>query len=105
MRASASGLTSECAELAVSHVDLMFHILCRLGFGVSLDAAAKGMNLAPKTMNGGLKTQMQSRFEKRASKTGIGKNIAGTYLRGKVLQTTPWEWSPSDGTSSYSGRA
>ena len=54
---------------------------------------------------GGLKTQMQSRFEKRASKTGIGKNIAGTYLRGKVLQTSPWEWSPSDGTSSYSGRA
>ncbi len=54
---------------------------------------------------GGLKTQMQSRFEKRASKTGIGKNIAGTYLRGKVLQTSPWEWSPSDGKSSYSGRA
>ena len=31
---------------------MMFHILCKLGYGVSLDAAAKGMGLAGKTMNG-----------------------------------------------------
>ena len=34
---------------------------------------------------GGLKTQMQSRFKKRASKTGIGKNIAGTVPKGESL--------------------
>ena len=30
----------------------MFHLLCKLGYGVSLDAAAHGMNLAGKTLNG-----------------------------------------------------
>jgi hypothetical protein len=34
----------------------MFHVLCRLGYGVGLDAAARGMGLAGKTkgMNGDL---------------------------------------------------
>ncbi len=50
--AEESGLLSECKQLAARHVDMMFHILCKLGYGVSLDAAAKGMNFAGKTMNG-----------------------------------------------------
>ena len=37
-----------CRCLATDHVDMMFHILCVRGFGVSLDAAAKGMGLAGK---------------------------------------------------------
>ena len=32
----------------VGHVDMMFQVLCQLGFGVSLDAAARGMRLARK---------------------------------------------------------
>ncbi len=52
--AEESGMLAECRELAVSHVDMMFHILCRLGYGVSLNAAAKGMGLEgkPESMNG-----------------------------------------------------
>lgn len=50
--AEESGLLTECKALAVAHVDPMFHILCKLGYGVSLDAAAKGMGLAGKAMNG-----------------------------------------------------
>ena len=50
--AEESGLLSPCRSLAFHHVDMMFHILCKQGFGVSLDAAAKGMGLAGKTMNG-----------------------------------------------------
>jgi hypothetical protein len=50
--AEESGLKAECSQLAVSHIDMMFHVLCKLGFGVSLDAAAHGMGLAGKTMNG-----------------------------------------------------
>ncbi len=35
---------------------MMFHVLCQLGHGVGLDAAARGMGLAgkPEGMNGGL---------------------------------------------------
>ena len=52
--AEESGMLNECRELAVQHVDMMFHILCRLGFGVSLNAAAQGMGLPgkPEGMNG-----------------------------------------------------
>jgi hypothetical protein len=52
--AEESGMLAECRELAVRHIDMMFHVLCKLGYGVSLDAAAKGMGLEgkPEGMNG-----------------------------------------------------
>ena len=54
--AEESGMLAECRELAMNHVDMMFHILCKKGFGVSLQAAAKGMGLAgkPEGMNGAM---------------------------------------------------
>ena len=47
--AEESGMLEQCKRLAKCHVDLMFHVLCELGYGVGLDAAAKGMRLAGKT--------------------------------------------------------
>ncbi len=38
----------KCRSLAVDHVDMMFHVLCQLGYGIGLDAAAKGMDLVGK---------------------------------------------------------
>lgn len=54
--AEESGMLADCRELAMNHVDMMFHILCRLGYGVSLDAAAKGMGLEgkPEGMSGAM---------------------------------------------------
>jgi hypothetical protein len=54
--AEESGMSAECKTLALSHVDMMFHVLCRLGYGVSLDAVARGMGVAgkPEGMNGKL---------------------------------------------------
>ncbi len=46
--AEESHMLAECRQLATDHVDMMFHILCQRGFGVSLDAAARGMGLAGK---------------------------------------------------------
>ena len=39
--AKESGMLVNCRTLAQNHVDMMFHVLCRLGYGVSLDAAAR----------------------------------------------------------------
>ena len=52
--AEESGMLEPCRSLAVGHVDMMFHILCRLGYPVGLDAAARGMGLPgkPEGMNG-----------------------------------------------------
>jgi len=46
--AEESGMLDECRSLAVGHVDMMFHIVCQRGHGVSLDNAAKGMDIAGK---------------------------------------------------------
>ena len=46
--AEESGMLDECAKLARDHVDMMFHVVCRLGYGVSLDSAAKGMGISGK---------------------------------------------------------
>lgn len=43
-----SGESKLCRQLAAEHVDMMFHILCRIGFGVALDSAAKGMGIEGK---------------------------------------------------------
>lgn len=50
--AHASGMLHECKALAIDHIDMMFHVLCAVGFGVSLDAAAHGLNIVGKRMQG-----------------------------------------------------
>ena len=46
--AEESGMHEKCKSLAIDHVDMMFHVLCQLGFGISLNAAARGMRLLRK---------------------------------------------------------
>ena len=41
--AEESGRHDLCSQLAVTHVDLMFHLFCEKGFAVGLDAAAKAL--------------------------------------------------------------
>ena len=49
-----------CRQLAVTHVDLMFHVFCEKGFAVGLDAAAKALCARGKTkgMQAALAPQM-----------------------------------------------
>jgi len=58
--AEESGLSKECCDLAVEHVDMMFHVLCRLGFGVALGSAAKGLGVGikPAGVSGSLIPQL-----------------------------------------------
>jgi hypothetical protein len=46
--AEESGMLRECRALALGHVDMMFHLFCRLGHFVGLEAAARGTGLAGK---------------------------------------------------------
>jgi RNase_H superfamily len=46
--AEESRMLQQCKELAFHHVDMMFHLVCKLGYGVSLDSAAQGMNMPGK---------------------------------------------------------
>jgi len=55
-----SGLVDECRELALDHVDMMFHFFCLNGFPLALNKAAKGMGLSGKSsdVNGALAPKM-----------------------------------------------
>jgi len=46
--AEESNLLPQCRALVTDHVDMMFHIFCLRGFGVGLDAAARGMDIKGK---------------------------------------------------------
>jgi len=46
--AEESGLHKECRDLAIGHVDMMFHFFCEKGYPLGLDTAAKGMGLVGK---------------------------------------------------------
>jgi len=42
------GAGDQCVELALSHVDMMFHVVCSQGHYLGLDKAAQGMSLSGK---------------------------------------------------------
>lgn len=46
--AEESAARSECEKVALKHVDMMFHIVCELGYPVSLDKAAQGLGVPGK---------------------------------------------------------
>jgi len=46
--AEESGMRETCADLAINHVDMFFHIFCTLGYGPGLAKAAEGMGLSGK---------------------------------------------------------
>lgn len=46
--AEESGDPKGCRECALSHVDMMFHVFCSLGFPIGLDKTAQGMGLPGK---------------------------------------------------------
>jgi hypothetical protein len=46
--AEESGAAGSCHECARGHVDMMFHIVCSLGYPVALDKGAQGMGLPGK---------------------------------------------------------
>jgi len=46
--AEESAAAAKCRECALAHVDMMFHIVCALGYPVALDKGAQGMGLPGK---------------------------------------------------------
>ena len=58
-------LPVECSKLARQHVDMMFQVVCQMGYMLSLDAAAKGMGIRGKLegMSGQLAPEMWERGE------------------------------------------
>ncbi len=57
--AEESGRQDDCKQLALSHVDMLFHVFCGKGFGVGLNAAAKAIGLSkPADVDGSMAPQL-----------------------------------------------
>lgn len=58
--AEESSALEECKELAMNHVDMMFHVFCDRGFPVALDKAAQALRIPgkPAGMSGMLAPQL-----------------------------------------------
>lgn len=63
--AEESGMHEECKELALNHIDMMFHFFASKGYPLGLDAASKGMGLPgkPEGMDGAIAPQMWAKGE------------------------------------------
>lgn len=63
--AEESGEWRTCEELAIDHVDMMFHVFCEKGFCVGLEAATKAIGVEGKTagMNAELIPQLWAKGE------------------------------------------
>jgi hypothetical protein len=87
--AEESGMLRECRELASNHVDMMFHVLCRLGYGVSLDAAARGMGIKGKLkgISGELAPVLWARGEREKVLAYVGQDVRTTMELARECET------------------
>jgi len=86
--AEESGRLDECRKLALSHVDMMFHIFCEKGYGVGLNAAAQAIGLSkPSGIDGSMAPKLwkdgdhERVLEYVSNDCGITLNIAETSER------------------------
>ncbi len=57
--AEESGRLDDCHELALNHIDMMFHFFCGKGFAIGLNAAAKSIGInKPEDIDGSVAPQL-----------------------------------------------
>ena len=94
--AEESQMLRECRQLAANHVDMMFHILCRLGYGVGLDAAARGMGITgkPEGMSGAVAPVLWAEGRREE----VLRYVAGTCVRLWTWRRSAKPFAPSVGS-------
>jgi len=88
--AQESGMTEECGQLALNHVDLMFIVTCTKGWFLGLDKALSGAGISGKVKKLTLSNGERSDMSGALAPTLWAKqeyNAVLTYLKGDVVQT------------------
>jgi hypothetical protein len=86
--AEESGMLTECRQLAVDHVDMMFHLFCLQGYPLGLDKAAKGMGLAgkPAGMSGALAPPMWAAGQRQEVLQYLEEDVRTTLALAKAVE-------------------
>ena len=101
--AEESGARDECKQLALGHVDLMFHVFCDRGYPVALDKAAQALGVPgkPQGMSGLLAPRLwaQGKFQEVLDYVAQDVRIAlGVAL--KCEERRKFEWITQKGSKS-----
>ncbi len=101
--AEESGAWAECKELALNHVDMMFHVFCDRGFPVALDKAAEALKIPgkPPGMSGLLAPRLwaQGRYPEVLNYVAQDVRIA-LEIAHKCDQRRKFQWLTRKGTIS-----
>lgn len=100
--AEESGLIDQCKELALNHIDMMFHFFCMRGHFLGLDTAARSMGLSgkPEGITGAVIPQMWANsFDDRKKVLGYVANDATLTLNlaQAVIARGNLEWVSKSG--------
>ena len=98
--AEESGMFAECAELAMNHIDMMFHFFCLKGFPLGLDACAKGCGLSGKTegMSGAKAPELWQAGEYDKVLEYVGQDVITTlHVAQTVARQKGFDWTAKSG--------
>jgi hypothetical protein len=86
--AEESGLHTECREMALNHVDMMFHFFCLQGYPLALDTASRGMGLQGKTagMSGRMAPELWAGGEYQRVLDYLGQDVRATLALGLAVE-------------------
>jgi hypothetical protein len=101
--AEESGQVDDCRELAVGHVDMMFHFFCGKGFPIRLEAAANAIGVSkPDNVDGSVAPQLwkdgdcQTVLDYVAQDCRLTLDVAESSEKAKKIG-----WITGRGTKSY----
>lgn len=89
-----------CADLAMSHIDMMFHFFCLKGFPVGLNACAKGCGLPGKTegMDGAKAPELWAAGEYEKVLEYVGQDVITTLAVAEAVERQKgFEWTAKSG--------
>jgi RNase_H superfamily len=98
--AEESGLYSVCADLAMQHVDMMYHIFCLRGHYLGLDKVAKGLKLSGKTegMTGAKAPQMWAEGQQAKVLEYVAQDVRTTLEVAREAQRLGMvQWTSASG--------
>ena len=100
--AEESGHHKMCKELALNHVDMMFHFFASKGYPLGLDAAAKGMGLPgkPEGMTGAIAPQLWAEGQYHKVLDYVSWDVKNTLaLAQAVDESGCLDWTSRSGRS------
>jgi hypothetical protein len=91
---------ADCADLALNHIDMMFHLFCLKGFPLGLNAAALGMGLPGKTegMDGALAPELWQNGEYEKVLEYVSQDVRTTLALAQAVDAAgKLNWTAKSG--------